>query len=81
VTADAFLERVLREGLLPAWRAIGGCKALASLGVVDAARTERMIQTAGDGNSLPLRDAWAIVTSEAWLRPRIGDQGGVLWRE
>ncbi|MDP9280269.1 MAG: hypothetical protein M3P00_12685, partial [Gemmatimonadota bacterium] len=69
--ADAFLEQILAEGLAGAWSSIGGLRTLEKLGIVDAKGIGGTIQADESGNSLPLRDAWAIVTSEFWLRTRI----------
>ncbi len=69
--ADVFLEQILAEGLAGAWSSIGGLRTLGELGIVDAKALEEAIQADESEKRLPLREAWAIVTSESWLRTRI----------
>jgi hypothetical protein len=69
-TADTFLDRTLGAGLLPAWRSLGGAKTLENAGIIEPRVADAMIEESRTGNPLPLRDLWAIVKSEVWLRSR-----------
>jgi asparagine synthetase B (glutamine-hydrolysing) len=69
-TADTFLDRTLGAGLLPAWCSLGGPKTLENAGIIEPGVADAMIEESRRGNPLPLRDLWAMVKSEVWLRSR-----------
>jgi asparagine synthetase B (glutamine-hydrolysing) len=70
--ATSVFKSCMFEQAPDAWRELGGVKALAELGVVDKARTERRIeQLLGDGETWHNYWVWYVLTIEAWLRPRV----------
>ena len=80
VTASGFYRSVMiREGV-EAWRRMGGAQALAELGVVDGPALDRHMQDlfrhgdAGLSGADPGKawQIWYVLTTEAWLRPRLG---------
>lgn len=61
-------ERIRREAR-DVWRSLGGARALADLGVVDAKKVEAAVATTLDGNLLvDLYNVWDIVNVESWAR-------------
>ena len=67
-SADYHYSIIRREGPA-ALRRLGGCKALAELGVVDGAQTETLIADAFAGSDLrSLHRAWALISLETWVR-------------
>jgi asparagine synthase (glutamine-hydrolysing) len=80
VTASGFYRSVLvREGV-DAWRRMGGARALAEIGVVDGAALDRHMDdlfrrgdTGLSGSDTGMTyQIWYVLTTEAWLRPRLG---------
>jgi len=80
VTASGFYRSgMIREGV-DAWKKMGGAQALAELGVIDAAALDRHMQelfrrgNAGLSGADPGKawQIWYVLTTEAWLRPRLG---------
>ena len=80
VTASGFYRSVLiREGV-DAWKSMGGAQALAELGIVDGPALDRHMNDlfrhgdAGLSGADPGKayQIWYVLTTEAWLRPRLG---------
>ena len=80
VTASGFYRSVmLREGI-DAWERMGGAQALAELEIVDGAALDRHMRDLFRRGDTGLTGAdpgktwqiWYILTTEAWLRPRLG---------
>jgi hypothetical protein len=80
VTATGFYRSlVVREGV-EAWRRMGGAQALAELDIVDGAALDRHMKDllrhgdAGLSGADPgkMWQIWYVLTTEAWLRPRLG---------
>ena len=69
VAASGFYESVLREEVPHLWQSRGGAPALASLGVIDKAKTDDMVKEAlGTFDRRNLRQVWDVVKLEAWVR-------------
>jgi asparagine synthetase B (glutamine-hydrolysing) len=80
VTASGFYRSVMiREGV-EAWKRMGGAQALAELGIVDGLALDRHMNDlfrqgdAGLSGADPGKtwQIWYVLTTEAWLRPRLG---------
>jgi asparagine synthase (glutamine-hydrolysing) len=64
----------LRPHGLGAWRALGGPRMLADLGLVDAGRLDRYVREYFEGRHAHWRRVWIAITTEAWLRARAAAQ-------
>ena len=80
VTASGFYRSVvIREGV-DAWKRMGGAQALAELGIVDGRALDRYMNDLFQRGDAGLSGAdpgkawqiWYVLTTEAWLRPRLG---------
>jgi asparagine synthase (glutamine-hydrolysing) len=80
VTASGFYRSLLiREGV-DAWKSMGGGQALAELGIVDGLALDRHMNDLFRQGDTGLSGAdpgkayqiWYVLTTEAWLRPRLG---------
>jgi asparagine synthase (glutamine-hydrolysing) len=80
VTASGFYRSVMiREGI-EAWKRMGGAHALTELGVVDGPALDRHMKDLFRRGDAGLSGAdpgmtwqiWYVLTTEAWLRPRLG---------
>jgi hypothetical protein len=80
VTASGFYRSVLMREGVEAWERMGGAQALTELGVVDGPALDRHMQDlfrrgdAGASGADPGMSwqIWYVLTTEAWLRPRVG---------
>lgn len=69
VAATSFYDNLVRREAPQAWKHVGGVPALASVGIVDEARTGRMAETAIDSGDLArLRETCHLMQLEAWVR-------------
>jgi asparagine synthase (glutamine-hydrolysing) len=72
VAATSFYQSVVRNEVPQLWRASGGLRALAALGIVDAGKAQAMTERAlASGDIQGLTEAWDLVRLEAWVRPRL----------
>jgi hypothetical protein len=71
VSLDFFRTTMLRAGA-DVWNQMGGAKALAELGVVDAKRLNSTIEAIiAGGQKSQAHHIWDVLNVEAWLRPRL----------
>ena len=69
VTSVDYHYSIIRREGPAALRRLGGCKALAELGVVDGIQAESLIARAFGGSDLhELYRAWALLSLETWVR-------------
>lgn len=73
VFMDGFLSSVMLEQGPEAWRWLGGVPALTELGVVEPKRLRVFVERclSGQGAWHELMRVWTILSTEAWLRPRL----------
>jgi hypothetical protein len=80
VTASGFYRSVMIQEGIEAWKRLGGAQALAELGVVDGPALDRHMKDLFRRGDAGLSAAdpgktwqiWYVLTTEAWLRPRLG---------
>jgi asparagine synthase (glutamine-hydrolysing) len=69
VAASGFYESVLRDEVPRLWQTTGGAPGLASLGIIDTARTDDMVRGALETfDRRSLRQVWDVIKLEAWVR-------------
>lgn len=72
VDATNFYRARLLQDAPPVWRALGGAKALAELGVVDPVRLdETMNDLFGGKKPDQIHTIWTVLNLEAWVRARM----------
>ena len=72
VAATSFYQALLRDEVPQLWKQCGGIRALAALGIVDAAKANAMAHRAiSRGDVGGLTHAWDLVKLEAWVRPHL----------
>lgn len=72
VSASTFFKSRLENEVLSCWGALGGARALGSLGVVDQELLERSVGAiVTNGRLRPLHQLWELMTLEAWVRDRV----------
>jgi asparagine synthase (glutamine-hydrolysing) len=72
VAATSFYQALIRDEVPQLWKDSGGIRALAGLGIVDAAKADAITAHAiSRGDVSGLTQAWDLVKLEAWVRPRL----------
>jgi asparagine synthase (glutamine-hydrolysing) len=72
LAATSFYRAILDRERSSIHRRLGQPTALAELGIVDAAKTERFLKDTVTGRgALEMHKIWRILNLEAWLRPRL----------
>ncbi len=72
VAATSFYQALIRDEVPQLWKDSGGVRALAALGIVDAAKANAMTGHAiSRGDVRSLAQTWNLIKLEAWVRPRL----------
>ncbi len=70
IAGTSFFRSVLREEIPKLWKSSGGVPALAAIGIVDARRTNAMVEAALSRSSEPLYRVWDLLNLNAWVESR-----------
>lgn len=72
LVARGFVNEVLLAEAGAAWGALGGAKALASIGAVEPRGVDRFVREAVSGkDTRRLSEVWLLLRLESWVRPRV----------
>jgi hypothetical protein len=71
VEGTSFFESILRTEVPRLWKRSGGAPALAKLGVIDAGKTEAMVEASfAEFNREALNRVWELLNLDAWVQSR-----------